>query len=593
MRVRRTLSTRIMLYYILLNGIVLILSCGILIYESGHVLESEVTDYTEKTIEQASRLLDSSLTFVRARLVRLAASQGVVNCLSMGTPRYEATLEYEREMSDTMADIDLFTPVKDILVLGANGYRYNSTNRANLKSDYDFTACDWFQEAMGGDGGARIRMESLHLQDYYRASIEPTACHENTISFSMSVLNGNYEPVGAVIATFDLEKLGKLFISSNYEENGKIALLDPQGRICTQNDNGNIGETLGLEEDRLAALLGAESGHFTARIDKEQYLVCHTTSALSGWKLVSYIPVHEIQGHSTAMYKLLVPAVLICMAFNILLAFFYTRSVQKPLRRLMQNIERVDAGNPRPISAQYEYEEIKEISEHFNALMERINALIQKDYITQIELGRFELYALQAQINPHFLFNTLQFLQTEILYGNLEQSNDIILTLSQILRYLMSNGESQVTVGQEVAYLERYLSLFVRKYDGRLKTEIRMDPAAEKLTIPKLILQPVVENCIRYAVENRGEECRIGVRVEIDGEDLYITIQDNGSGIDPKRLEEVHARLNETVDWHNDGIGLANVNQRIRSMYGDRYGLTIESDSEGTTVILHLPVRRS
>ena len=318
-------------------------------------------------------------------------------------------------------------------------------------------------------------------------------------------------------------------------------------------------------------------------------LICSDTLSFSNWRLVMATPVKSIQAHSIPLRMMLIPALLVGLLLNLVLAVYYSRSVQRPVAALLDSLSSVDVSEIAPIPVRREYQELERISDKFNDLLEHIDQLVLRDYRTRLELSRFEMAALQAQINPHFLFNTLQLLQTEILYGNTEKSNRIIITLSQIMRYCMTNGEAAVPVAQEMEYLQKYLLLFDSKYEGKLAVEIDMDPRAAGLYIPKLLVQPVVENALRHAAEHAQDGCRISVDVQLQEKDLLIAVEDDGRGIAPEKLEQIRAGLERRIDWMKSSIGLANVHQRIRTVYGAEYGLSIDSGPDGTVVLLRLP----
>ena len=231
-----------------------------------------------------------------------------------------------------------------------------------------------------------------------------------------------------------------------------------------------------------------------------------------------------------------IPALLICLLLNLVMAVVYSRSVQRPVAALLDSLSSVDVNAIEPIPVRREYQELERISERFNDLLAHIDQLVLRDYRTRLELSRFELAALQAQINPHFLFNTLQLLQTEILYGNTEKSNRIIITLSQMMRYCMTNGEAAVTVAQEMEYLHKYLMLFDTKYEGRLHVQLDVDPRAAELMMPKLLVQPVVENAVRHVADRAEGDCQISVSVQLQDELLIIAVEDDGQGIGPEQL---------------------------------------------------------
>lgn len=588
---KRTLAGRFLLFSLVINSLLLIVLGASLTMLSGNVMQNEVTASCERMLLQTKRLIDTYFSDARTRLVRLASLSDVIVCMNMENPRPARTLAHEREMDRLLTGVDLFTPIQDVLILGKNGYVYNLNNRQNLKSDYDFTKEDWFVKASTVENGVTIKMISPHDQKYYNVRQAPSAAASQTISLAMAVHNADRETIGAIVCCFDLSHLTELFRNANHDPSARLMLLDENGVICVQSSGDGIGRQLRLNDEGFRKLYARGSASFEGTIDEERMLICSDSLSFSNWKLAIAIPINSILAHSSPLRMMLVPALLIGLLLNLIIAVYHSRSVQKPVAALLDSLSSVDVSEIKPIEVRREYQELERISDKFNDLLDHIDQLVLRDYRTRLELSRFEMAALQAQINPHFLFNTLQLLQTEILYGNTEKSNRIIITLSQMMRYCMTNGEAVVPVAQEMEYLEKYLMLFDSKFEGKLTTQIEMDPRAAHLYMPKLLVQPVVENAIRHVADRAEAGCHISVDVQLQEDTLLISVEDDGDGIDQQRLEQIRSGLERSIDWMKSSIGLANVHQRIRTIYGPAYGLSIDSGPDGTVVLLRLPCR--
>lgn len=591
MKWKRSLAGRMLAFSLVVSSVLLIILGSVLTGLSGRVLQDEVAEYSEKMLIQTKRLLDSSLESICSRIIRLTSLPSITACMTGPKPSAAQSLAYERETDESLTGIDLFLPIEDVLILGENGYVYNLNRRQNLDSSYHFTGAEWYRRAVTVENGVYIQLLSLHDQLFYSSISWLPSRQRQTISLSMAVRSPSYETIGAIVCTLDMSEIAELFVEDTHDNDERIALLDSLGTVCVRSDNAGIGERLSLKDADYEKLYASSSGYFTARMDGMDYLICHDTSDFCGWKLVSCIPLRSIRAHAAPLHHFFVAALLGGLLLNLILAVFYARSIRRPVDALTQSLSQVevDADSLSLIPVRREFAELEQVSEKFNELLEHIDLLIRKDYRTQLELSRFELAALQAQINPHFLFNTLQLLQTEILYGNVEKSNRIIITLSQLMRYYMTSGESAVPVAREIEYLEKYLMLFASKYEGRLTTRFDVQPEAEALSMPKLLIQPVVENSIRHAADVTPGAISISIGVYLRDGDLIISVEDDGCGIDENRLKEVRESLDRRVDWMKNSIGLANVHQRIRTVYGPGYGLSIDSGPDGTVVLLRLP----
>ena len=591
MRWRRSLAGRTLVFSLTVSSVLLIILGSVLTGLSGRVLQDEVAAATEQMLLQTNRLLDSKLQSICSRIIRLTSLPSVIYCMNGSRLSHARALPYERAIDESLTNIDLFLPVADVLILGNNGYSYNIGRRQDLVSSYKFTDTDWYRQAISVKDGVYIQLLSLPDQLYYIERNKYSLRQQRTVAISMAVRSPEYEIIGAIVCTLDVQDMAEMFIGDSSEQCESVALLDASGTVCVRSDDTETGSRLPLNEEAYAKLNSTSSGSFITRMDGVPHLICFDTSEFSGWKLVSYIPLQHIRNHAAPLYSFFLAALLGGLILNLLLALYFARSIRRPVDALTQSLSLVDAGadSLNLIPVRKEYAELEQISQKFNELLSHIDLLIRKDYRTQLELSRFELAALQAQINPHFLFNTLQLLQTEILYGNVEKSDRIIITLSQLMRYYMTNGESTVPVAREIEYLKKYLMLFASKYEGRLTTQFDVQPEAAALNIPKLLIQPVVENAIRHAADMTPGSIHIAIDVYLHDSCLILSVEDHGCGIDTERLKEVRDSLERHVDWMKNSIGLANVHQRIRTVYGPGYGLSIDSSPDGTTVLLRLP----
>lgn len=591
MKWRRSLARRMLAFSLIVSSVLLVIQGSVLTSLSGRVLRDEVVAETEQLLLQTNRLLDSKLQSICSRIIRLTRMPDVIHCMNGERLSYAQALPYERTIDDSLSNIDLFIPVSDVLILGNNGFVYNIDRRQDIDSSYCFTETDWYRKAVSVENGVYIQLLSLPDQLFYTERARHSVRQQRTVAISMAVRSRDYRIVGAIVCTLDANDLAEMFIGDYNELYSHIALLDASGKVCVHSGSTETGDRLSMSEEGYEKLNANSSGSFIARIDGTPHLICHDTSKFSGWKLVSYLPLKSIRDHASPLYRFFIAALLSGLLLNLLLAIIFARSIRKPVDALTQSLSQVEAGTDRLnlIPIRREYMELEQISTKFNELISHIDLLIRKDYRTQLELSRFELAALQAQINPHFLFNTLQLLQTEILYGNTEKSDRIIITLSQLMRYYMASGESTVPVKREIEYLKKYMILFSAKYEGRLSTQFDVQPEAEELFMPKLLIQPVVENAFRYAADMTSGKINIDIGVYLRGDLLIISVEDNGCGIDAERLKEIREGLDRRVDWMKTSVGLANVHQRIRTVYGHDYGLIIDSDPDGTTVQLRLP----
>ena len=220
----------------------------------------------------------------------------------------------------------------------------------------------------------------------------------------------------------------------------------------------------------------------------------------------------------------------------------------------------------------------------FRRMMDEINRLIDEVYVNKIALKEYELKALQAQINPHFLYNTLSMMNWMAIRSNQMDISKVTLALSTFYRTALSKGENMVTVENCIRNMEAYLEIQLTMHDNNFTVEWETDPEIKNEKMPKLLLQPVVENAIEHGIDEKEEgDKKISLSFKGVGDDVVITVRDNGMGMEQEKAETL-------VTYQAKGYGLKNVNDRIRLLYGEGYGIRIFSaPGEGTNVVMRFP----
>lgn len=268
----------------------------------------------------------------------------------------------------------------------------------------------------------------------------------------------------------------------------------------------------------------------------------------------------------------------------------FSHSITDPIQDLCSRVEAIGDGDltqKTPIQAQ-EYE-IQTLSDGFENMVGRLNQLIDQNRQEQISLRSAELALLQAQINPHFLYNTLDAIVWLIEMEKNEQAVEMVTSLSAFFRSSLSNGQDIITLREEEQQVRSYLEIQQVRYKDILQYEIDIDPSLEKYKIPKLTLQPLVENALYHGIKLKRGQGHILVSGAVDGKDICLTVQDDGAGMTEDRLQQIRQGIEKK---QRIGFGVATVHERLQLMFGPSYGLTIDSRlGEGTAVRVRIPMR--
>lgn len=298
----------------------------------------------------------------------------------------------------------------------------------------------------------------------------------------------------------------------------------------------------------------------------------------------------ELQARDTLILCTVILTVI--LALVLILTRMITRSVTQPVRELCAATQEVAKGNFTPAEIE-SGDEIQVLTKSFNDMTEEIRFLIENIKKEQRSLRDTELKLLQAQINPHFLYNTLDAIVWMAEGGQDREVVAMVTALSEFFRTGLSEGKDFIMIREEEAHIRSYLSIQEFRYADILDYEIEVDPKVYDCRILKLTLQPLVENALYHGIKNKRGRGMIRVRIAPDGDRILLVVSDNGIGMDEQELTLLRSKLSGTAP-HEGGFGLENVNERIRLNYGPEYGITFESvKGEGTTATVCIPRQES
>ena len=267
------------------------------------------------------------------------------------------------------------------------------------------------------------------------------------------------------------------------------------------------------------------------------------------------------------------------------------RGITEPIQRLCEAAQAAGSGDFAIRAQDEELDELSVLNSSFNQIGEEIGHLVEDIRVEELNLRAAELRVLQEQINPHFLYNTLESITWMVEAQENEAAVRMISELAKLLRVSLSRGKTIIPIKDELQHSRSYMNIQLARYKERFKTEFRIEEEIENCCIVKLVIQPILENAIYYGVGNMDEDDdgMIIVSGKKKDEDILITIEDNGMGMREEVLENILTD-NSKVPKHGSGVGVINVHSRIRLMFGEEYGLSIESEpDEGTRVTIRIP----
>jgi two-component system sensor histidine kinase YesM len=311
------------------------------------------------------------------------------------------------------------------------------------------------------------------------------------------------------------------------------------------------------------------------------------TKGYNDWYLVNHVPGDYYRKNRQGPYVIVFLAAVLGICFATAYLLIQRRFIFQPLWNMLAEMNQFREGNLQPRMTYESRDEIGQINHEVEEVFKKVNNLIHELYVNKIYNQEATLKLLTSQMNPHFLYNTLDSIHWKAVQNSDYEVSDQIEALSDLLRHMLSKGNDMVTIGQELDQLENYLSIMSFRYGNRLNYTITVSAELRDVLIPKLILQPLVENAVLHGIDQRVEEGKIDVRIEKTGGLLHISVGDNGVGAD---AEKVNRMLQDTAASH-DVFALKNINQRIKMRYGETYSLVFESTpGTGTLVTMVIPL---
>ena len=372
--------------------------------------------------------------------------------------------------------------------------------------------------------------------------------------------------------TLDYNKIFKPLKNIISEESGTM-VLDQKQNIVYRDEN--------IRDNDLADL--KESDKILEQISKE-YVAVNSTSQNTGWKFYLYKTKRSVEKSVYQMLLTEIPLIAGCVLVIFILGMFFSRLFTRKIELLTENMDQVNHGSREVTVTSDAEDEVGVLIRSFRRMMSEIDRLISEVYENKIALKEFELKALTAQINPHFLYNSLSIINWMAIKSDQKEISKVTLDLSTFYRTALSKGEDMVTVENCIRNIEAYLSIQLVMHDNDFTVEWKIDPQVKTEKVPKLILQPVVENALEHGLDVKEEGDKILQLSFLDaGDAVLLRVEDNGMGMEQSVAESL-------VTYQAEGYGLKNVNDRICLLYGEGYKIHITSSvGKGTVVEMRIP----
>ncbi|MCD9026196.1 cache domain-containing sensor histidine kinase [Cohnella silvisoli] len=371
-------------------------------------------------------------------------------------------------------------------------------------------------------------------------------------------------------------------------DTGLVYLQNARGQIIARSDPERGSDGI-LDAKEWQSLPANEWN--TRHIGNKSVMLSHRAIGKSDWMLVTVIPVNEVLAGITALRDQLIAILLSIVLIAYFLAYLTSKAGTKKIKYLIKRMKRVQSGDLNVIITRYGKDEIGELVENFNFMILKLTGLMNEHIQLGIELRSADLRTLQAQINPHFLYNSLDLINCTAIEHKVPDITTMVKALTKYYKLGLSKGMNIVSLESELEHVKAYVQIMNMRYTDAIKLAIEVDSPLLSCRIPKITLQPLVENAILHGILEKAEK-RGTIRItgKQDRAAVYLYIEDDGVGMDAERLSTLLDYDHQDPNHSDNGFGVKNTHDRLRLAYGDSYGLGIKSEhGKGTSVEIRFP----
>ena len=566
----------IIFIYFTLTALAASVFIGISLYTrlSGQMADT-IQEENQILINQINRSMDSYLQTI----MKLSDSlyYGVIKNadLSDGSIGSEITLLYDNNKDN----------IENIALLSKNGQMLESVPAARLKSNVDGIDENWFRNTL-------LKTENLHFSTPHVQTIFDGSESQYRWVISMSsaveITNGPYTDQGVLLIDIRYNSLERLFDGVNLGNGGYAYLISSDGEIIYHPKAQLIDSGIVKENNQESA--GLKDGNYEEVFDGEKRIVSVKTVGYTGWKIVGVTPLDGMSLNNIKTKLLMVFIIAFVLFILSIINSYISTRITDPIKELEKAVNEIEQGNLEVEVRSAGSYEIQHLGTSIQSMARRIRKLMNDIVAEHESKRRSEFDTLQSQINPHFLYNTLDIIVWMIENEKQSEAVKVVTALARFFRISLSKGKSIIPVKDELEHVRNYLMIQHMRYKNKFTYDIEADEDVLELASLKLMLQPLVENAIYHGMEFMDGDGEILVRAWRREDDLYMSVSDNGLGMTQEQVERLFQAADHTSSGRGSGIGVKNVNERIKLYFGTGYGLEILSEpDEGTTVTAHLP----
>lgn len=539
--------------------------------------------YTQTIIQQMNQNIDSYIDYMENISYLVSSNEDVQAYLFGDEPDPESRV---RILNQFKTILDSRSDILNLGIIGENGRMLINDALRLTNPDLDIHTQEWYTNAL--NGSASSYLSSSHVQHIISGERPWVITLSRGIRNKSSEVGNQKE--GVFFIDLNYSAISELCNQSMVGNQGYAFILDAEGNIVYHPQQQQLYNE--LQTENISLIMGTDQDTVLFGKGSGEKLYSISRSEKTGWTVVNCVRLEELLRKSNKAQSLYVLVAMGLMIVALFFSRFISRSITQPIQQLCDSMERVQEGDFSVSDIVVESQnEIGSLTKSFNVMTHRIQELMEQNIREQEAKRKSELKALQSQINPHFLYNTLDSI---IWMAEGKKNEEVVLmtaSLARLLRQSISNEDEVVSIGQEVEYARGYLTIQKMRYKDKMEFQIEVDPSILHIPLIKLVLQPVIENAIYHGLKYKESKGLLLVKGFMKNDNAVLQVIDNGVGMDEETLAHIYER--HKVNYQSNGVGVYNVQKRLQLYYGNEYGITYESKKgEGTTATITIPGRQ-
>lgn len=539
------------------------------------------SEYTHTIIQQMNQNIDSYIDYMENIAYLISSNEDVQDYL------FDEKIDNEgryRILNQFQTILDSRSDIRNVGIISKNGRMLINDGSKSVNQDLDLNTQEWYATALEKPNGSILT--SSHVQHIISGE-RPWVI---TLSRGIRDRSGSGEKEGVFFIDLNYSAISGLCDQSTVGTKGYAFILDAKGNIVYHPQQQQLYNE--LQTENISLIMDTDEDTVLTGTGNDGKLYSISRSEKTGWTVVDCTNVKELLSKSRQAQSVYVLTAIILVIVALLFSRFMARSITLPIQKLRDSMKKVQEGDFSVSDVVVDSKnEIGSLTKSFDVMTHRIHELMEQNVHEQEEKRKSELKALQSQINPHFLYNTLDSI---IWMAEGKKNEEVVLmtaSLARLLRQSISNEDEVVPIANEVEYARGYLTIQKMRYKDKLEFQIEVDSSILYIPLIKLVLQPIIENAIYHGLKYKESKGLLIVKGFMKDGNAVLQVIDDGVGMDEETLAHIYDK--HKVNYHSNGVGVYNVQKRLKLYYGEDYGITYTSElGKGTTATITIPGRQ-